>query len=219
MKILTFLLIVFSINIYSQKNLKPGVYISEDKLEYITILNSTDFGYTSFLNESPYLYKQKKPKQTFCGSVYFSVNKKGIGTYKIKGSDLQLAFSQKEEPLDSIIIKRISRGFTKDSILVNFKIKTYNYREVENRVLGVSIKSKDGTIETNTNFENNKVIKLNKNQFPITFIINEGKTITLEKPKTDYLIFLFFNSTKIGKLDKLENKSFSIEKLIKVEPK
>ena len=65
MKVLFFLSIFFSLNIYSQKTIEPGIYLSNDGLEYITILNDTDFGYTSFLNESPYLHDQKKIKQSF----------------------------------------------------------------------------------------------------------------------------------------------------------
>jgi len=219
MKVLFFLSIFFSLNIYSQKTIEPGIYLSNDGLEYITILNDTDFGYTSFLNESPYLHDQKKIKQSFCGTHIFEINKQGIGTFEIIDSKLKLNFGIKEKPLDSIKINKVTPAKYVDSSSINFKIKTYSYKELENVVLGVSIKSDDGEIDTNTGFESEKLFKLNKNQFPITFIVNDEKEITLEEPKIDYFVYLFFNVTKIGRLDRLENKSFILDQLLKIESK
>ncbi len=172
MKVLFFLSIFFSLNIYSQKTIEPGIYLSNDRLEYITILNDMDFGYTSFLNESPYLHDQKKIKQSFCGTHIFEINKQGIGTFEIIDSKLKLNFGIKEKPLDSIKISKVTRVKYVDSSSVNFKIKTYSYKEIENVVLGVSIKSDDGEIDTNTDRKSTRLTGVHTCALQICIRIN-----------------------------------------------
>lgn len=212
---------VFLLNclaIYSQNKLEPGVYLSEDKLQYITILNDTDFGYKTFNGTSPYLHKKEKKNNSFCGSVLFEIDKRGFGKYKLsENKELQLAFKNNEKPLDSINIKKIARGPNIDSTSVIFVIKTYSYKEIENQLYGVNIKLNDGSIEFDTGFETTKSIKIAKHQFPLTFIINGYKEVTFEEFNGDYLTLLYFNFTKMGKSVKYDDMTYSLDKLIKIE--
>ena len=208
--------VLLNLNLYCQNKVDFGTYLSEDKLSYITLLENNKFGYTSYHSESPYTYSLKERKQTFCGTYMFSINEKGHGKYKLKNNNLKLIFDTKTNPLDSITLKKKSARIKPDSILVNFIVKTYAVKEIENQVLGVSIKSEDNKIELNTSFENNVVLNLDVNKLPITFIINSKNKVTL-KDNLDHIVNLYFNEFKLLNTKKNENKEIEFDKLMKLE--
>lgn len=217
-KLLTFIFAMFFIfkNAYCQESIELGKYITKNKLGYLTLLDNNEFGYISFQGESPYTYSLKEKKQNFCDAQMYSINEKGFGKYQLRYNNLKLIFDEKPNPLDSITVKKISARVKPDSILVNFIVKTYAIKEVENQVLGVSINSEDNKIQLNTSFENNVVLNLDANKLPITFVINSKNKVTINE-NVDHLVYLYFNEFKLFITKKIENKEIEFDKLLKLE--
>ncbi|MFD2696867.1 hypothetical protein ACFSQ0_02590 [Mesonia sediminis] len=215
--LLKYIAILNCFALYSQVNIEPGIYITEDNLQYITIVDNDDFGYQTFIGTLPYIYYKKKRNQSFCGTHLFEIDKKGFGKYKLSDNNLILSFEKDENPLDSLNISKVPTNLNSDTTTITFEIRTYSYKELENEFLGVNIKSEDGSFNLDTGFENKKSIKIPKNKFPITFTINGLKDITFEKINEDYLALLYFNSTKMWECKKYEKMSFEFDKLKKIE--
>ncbi|SDZ80774.1 hypothetical protein [Bizionia paragorgiae] len=95
------LLYVLTFSLISQNSIKTGLYISKNKLQYITIQNGSQFKYESYKNYSPYTVKEKQKKdsiQSFCNSVIYWTNIESNGKYYTKNDSIILEF-------DSVIKK------------------------------------------------------------------------------------------------------------------
>jgi len=213
----TYLLFIF-INTYGQNKIDTGIYWSEDKLSSITLLKNNQFGYTSFHGTSPYLYKEKRKKENYkrkmCGTIHFSVNEQGTGTYSINKNNLLLNFIKTSHAVDSISFKKTKKQ-TKE-ISIKLKIKSYFYRETFDNFIGIGtdIKSKDGTIDLNTQFENYIVFNLNRNQIPMEITINNNYSFIIKK-KYSQEITLFYNDFKMMSTGDIDNKIYDLKKLTK----
>ncbi|MDO1500511.1 hypothetical protein Q2T40_10260 [Winogradskyella maritima] len=114
--LLSFIILSFSIN--CQEKLENGIYLSSDKLKYITIKDHFQFKYTAYKGYSPYTIKEKRKNETkrMCGTIGYILEENGKGTYSIKNGEIVLKF---EIDYSTIATKKIDTRLLKG---ISFKI-------------------------------------------------------------------------------------------------
>ena len=71
---------------YAQEKIESGVYITTDKLKYITIKDDFQFDYIVYIGYSPYMINEQRKKEKTsraCGVVGYIGDLYGTGTYHI----------------------------------------------------------------------------------------------------------------------------------------
>jgi len=216
-----------SFNLYSQEKIELGTYWTDDQLGSITLLENNQFGYTSFHGISPYMTRLKrkkeilengKVKKELCGTMFYSINEQGSGTYSIVDNKLKLNFIKPTHPIDSISFRKTKRKSKSVSIKIIIKSYLYDDPIFDSIGIGTSIKSKDGSIDLNTHFESYIDFEIDKKQLPMEIVINDNYSFIIKK-KYSQEIKLFYNDFKMSMTEGIENKVFDFDKIIKEEVK
>jgi len=215
LQIFVILTIFISMDAFSQKE-RIDFYISSDSLTYIYLLPNKKFGLESFKTYSPLSYKYNKNilKGRLDGP-YFIIDEHGYGDYRISAKKLNLKFIKCSNPIDSIYKSKKNRENNSDSINVKIIFKSYISPKTQNGIgIGSVIKSKDGKIDYNTMFDDFALIKILKKDIPVELNINGYYNLRINQD-VDQEIELFINDFKKFSTDNLNEKSFSLDKLIK----
>lgn len=104
-KLIIFILLLKSFNLFAQNKLEIGQHIYKDKLTYITINENNEFEYFKYYNWSPLTIEEKrkseKNQNKTCGTIGYVSGAKGKGKYKLKNGKLILEFYEFKKYMDN----------------------------------------------------------------------------------------------------------------------
>ena len=204
---------------YSQEIGIIDTYVTADSLAYIYILPDNKFGYISYHGTSPFSYRHNKNlTRGRIDGPSFIMNQQGAGTYKVKKKNISLNFIQNEHNVEKIVFNKVETQKKANNFSIKITIKSFAYEDefYDNIGIGSYIKSKDGKIDLNSEFENYFSFKVNKNQLPLELTLNGIYSFVINK-KCNQEILIYFNDFKRSTADKIENKVFNMNDLIKIE--
>jgi len=104
-KLIIFIFLVNSFNLFVQEKLDIGQHIYKDKLTYITLNENNEFEYFKYYNWSPLTIEEKrkteKEKNQTCGNIGYVTGAKGKGKYELQNGNLILKFSEFKRLMDN----------------------------------------------------------------------------------------------------------------------
>lgn len=204
-------LLLFTLQFYSQGNVPPRVFISENKLDYIVILQNNRFGFISYDKDSPYLVRQKTSDDLIsggCGTRGFALKSSGFGIYAMDGDLLKLTFTKPETMIDSVKINYLATKKFENPVNVTF-VPHYNFRSLG--MSEVEITDLENRLIANV-YQNNLSPNIGYGRFPLKLIINREKEIELIEPKNQE-INIYINSFETYSIIPMTTKHYSIKTL------
>lgn len=198
--------------IHAQGEIAKGMYVSENKLESIYIMENNTFGYTRYENDSPYLHKDEPKLSHECGIRGFLVNENGSGTYALQNDSLLLTFTKprSDSQIDSIIVSVIPVEKISDSVNLTFE-KHYNYRAAG----GIDFTATDENSEIIAFFVFDDIFSkaITPNRFPLRLLINYSEKLVLETAQ-HYKIDVYINCFRMYGITPGSTKSYKFKSLI-----
>ncbi|MFY0482392.1 hypothetical protein ACI6PS_07275 [Flavobacterium sp. PLA-1-15] len=175
-------------------------------------MKNNTFGYTRYINDSPYLHKDDVIAKNQCGIRGFAVNENGSGIYKIQNDSLILTFNnpRSASQIDSIIVSVLPSEKISDSVNLTLE-KHYNYKAAGG--IDITATDENNTVVLFSVFEDFFSQTITPDRFPLRLKINYSEKLVLETAQ-HYKIDVYINCFRTYGIIPGTTKTYKLKSLI-----